>query len=602
MLGREDMSDKRIKICSISIKNFRSIRNETFLPKDFNIFVGLNDVGKSNVLKALNLFFNKQTDYNKEFSFESDFTYLFPTSSHGTKEIKIAVTFDIPDTYGDYGEYVWTKIWRTNDFFYEVILNKNGNEPSLKSRIPSALRRIKYRYVPAVKSTFYFRTLLGDLYKAVSASLNSPLVESTQVFSRAIKDYTVNLSNEVSAKLNMSSELTIPNDLNDIFQSLIFETTGVKNGIHVPLSSRGDGIQARHIPIILKYIADEDQKSRQQGSMKICTIWGFEEPENGLELMKSFQMADNFEEYSKEIQIFTTTHSPAFFMKRGNDLSQVFYVYKKDGNEDTTISIDSSEAEIAEKIGLMPLVAPFIAEQSDKIRTAEALYSKNFLTDIPTIMVEGETDAPILLSAIQCHSMQLARKIEQKQLRIVYKNDGSGTTQLVDWVYAWIYSGFRSKMIVLFDKDGAGVKAKQEIENSEIFRTKQNTISIRIQQIQPSPEILSLYDKKVFIDYEIEHLFSIDFWRKLIKAGLVSARKDEEVYKVFASFMNRNKTLEETINTLVEDKDIRETILLYEPKCLRKKQILELFLAQSDISSITSGFGKTIERLESYFC
>ncbi len=40
------MADKRIKISSIRIKNFRSIRNELIQPKDFNIFVGLNDAGK----------------------------------------------------------------------------------------------------------------------------------------------------------------------------------------------------------------------------------------------------------------------------------------------------------------------------------------------------------------------------------------------------------------------------------------------------------------------------------------------------------------------------------------------------------------------------
>ena len=81
----------RIKICSIQIKNFRSIRNETITPKDLNIFVGLNDAGKSNILKALNLFFNGETDYGKKFSFKDDFTYLFPKTSHSTKEIKITI-------------------------------------------------------------------------------------------------------------------------------------------------------------------------------------------------------------------------------------------------------------------------------------------------------------------------------------------------------------------------------------------------------------------------------------------------------------------------------------------------------------------------------
>lgn len=48
--------NNRIIITSIRIKNFRSIKNALIKVKDMNIFVGLNDVGKSNVLKALNLF------------------------------------------------------------------------------------------------------------------------------------------------------------------------------------------------------------------------------------------------------------------------------------------------------------------------------------------------------------------------------------------------------------------------------------------------------------------------------------------------------------------------------------------------------------------
>ena len=48
----------RAIIREIRIKNFRSIVEATIPLDNFNIFVGLNDCGKSNVLKALNLFFN----------------------------------------------------------------------------------------------------------------------------------------------------------------------------------------------------------------------------------------------------------------------------------------------------------------------------------------------------------------------------------------------------------------------------------------------------------------------------------------------------------------------------------------------------------------
>ena len=49
----------------IQIRYFRSVYNVILSNcKDINVITGKNDVGKSNILKALNLFFCQQTDYN----------------------------------------------------------------------------------------------------------------------------------------------------------------------------------------------------------------------------------------------------------------------------------------------------------------------------------------------------------------------------------------------------------------------------------------------------------------------------------------------------------------------------------------------------------
>ena len=78
-------------IREIQIKNFRSIRNMTISARKHNVIVGLNDVGKSNILRALNLFFNNQTDNGKAYDFDYDFAYHFPAKSKKTKEVVIAV-------------------------------------------------------------------------------------------------------------------------------------------------------------------------------------------------------------------------------------------------------------------------------------------------------------------------------------------------------------------------------------------------------------------------------------------------------------------------------------------------------------------------------
>ena len=68
-----------ITIKKIRIKNFRSIVDETIDLTDINFFVGKNDCGKSNVLKALNLFFNDQTDFLCDFNFSLDYSKLMST-------------------------------------------------------------------------------------------------------------------------------------------------------------------------------------------------------------------------------------------------------------------------------------------------------------------------------------------------------------------------------------------------------------------------------------------------------------------------------------------------------------------------------------------
>ena len=596
------MQDKRIKISSIRIKNFRSIRNELIQPKDFNIFVGLNDAGKSNILKAMNLFFNGETDYGRKFCFQNDFTYLFPKSSHSTKEIRITIKFDIPKTYAESGEYTWTKIWRTGEYFSEEIINSDGKAPNAKSRVPGALRRIKYRYVPAVKSRDYYRTLLGDLYTAVFASINNPLPEAVETFSSALKSYTKELSQNIEKQLGMKSVLSFPDDLNDVFEALIFETCGSLDGVYIPLDYRGDGIQARHIPIILRYIANEDQKSRNKGSMKVCTIWGFEEPENGLELLRTFNLADEFEKYATEIQIFVSTHSPAFYMKKESKSSCVLYVSKKNDTDETSIISTNGSRTIAEDMGLMPLVAPFIEEQSRRLQEAERIYKENVLTDVPTILVEGETDIDYLKIAIGQHSSLLKDMLDTNNLRIVCKNDGAGCTTLSDWTLAWTYSGFKSKLLALFDKDEAGISAKQAIERNEVFRNKQNSVSVKIQFIEPSDEIIELLNRKVSVLYEIEHLLSTDFWKKIIKCNYAEPRLIKEIGNMFSGLVPIDKTLNTVIDEIVESDDVRDTILKYKPKSKRKKKIVETLQKWDDKSSATEGFKRTICKIETYFC
>ncbi len=67
------MSVKFIK--DIEIAYFRSFYKETLIKcSDLNIIFGKNDIGKSNIIRALNLFFNGKTDDQTDFNFDIDFS------------------------------------------------------------------------------------------------------------------------------------------------------------------------------------------------------------------------------------------------------------------------------------------------------------------------------------------------------------------------------------------------------------------------------------------------------------------------------------------------------------------------------------------------
>ena len=57
-----------VTITKIHIENFRSIKSIDADLAQLAIFVGKNDCGKSNILRALNLFFNDETNPGIEFS------------------------------------------------------------------------------------------------------------------------------------------------------------------------------------------------------------------------------------------------------------------------------------------------------------------------------------------------------------------------------------------------------------------------------------------------------------------------------------------------------------------------------------------------------
>lgn len=393
-----------VTIEKIHIKNFRSIVDETIELSDFNTFVGKNDSGKSNVLKAMNLFFNNQTDTDTEFDFNKDYSKLAKRGAKQAKEIIIEVDVVIPYTYAESGVKTWTKVWRIDG-----LLSDNKRDLFKKgSKAITYLNRINYIYIPAVKSKEYFRFLLSQVYLSMTATANNSLSELNERYSAQLRNMTRGLSKDLKTVLHLDSAIQLPQDLNVLFRDLTFSTSDnfVKE---IDLDRRGDGIKARHIPSILRYMQRNAEKNKKKNSISSTYIWGFEEPENGVEYMSCFEMADELYKNRKDRQILLTTHSPAFYNKHDQKDVTCYFVYKSNTGASrykTNVNLST----ISEEIGFMPLVTPYIIEERNKylVRVNTLKHQLDGITEKynqavgrVVLITEGKTDTKHIKTAFE---------------------------------------------------------------------------------------------------------------------------------------------------------------------------------------------------------
>src|SRR5690606_37853472 len=264
--------------------------------EELAIFVGNNDAGKSNVLKALNLFFNGDTGFGERFNFSSDFSLGAVVPAKKAKEITIELVFRLPESYRKKGmsDLVYMKkVWRQDGEREE--LRKYGHcyvkdfkiegikEFARRSKTRNLLDGVKYVYVPAIKDAYFFRELQGRLYDGRASSMKGGWSVPASVFENFVQVSFINWLKDVNIVFQNENSIRLPKNLRSIFEELEFSSSGI------PLSKRGDGIKIRHIPSILRFI---ERQSSSSGGGIVPHIWGFEEPENNVEYISCGALCD----------------------------------------------------------------------------------------------------------------------------------------------------------------------------------------------------------------------------------------------------------------------------------------------------------------------
>lgn len=549
-----------IKIEKVEISYFRSFDdNRTVIAdiKNLNIFSGANDSGKSNILRALNLFFNGEIspgvpfDINRDLSINRenvvknqtkpkrfvDITVYFKGSKTKLRDehfsIKKRWNADSKHSTTVYQDKNWqAEIY--NLYREPNITKKFKEEEKYKGQREKSVNRILnsifFFYVPAVKDERFYAHLYSKLLSKIQKNESShkskdlKMVKAISDLEKLINEQTKDLLDGIE---DLKTNFSVPAKLEDFFATFDLKTREItsdadKQGISIRL--RGDGLRAKSIPILLSLL-EKNEKSIQNPIF----IWGFEEPENSYEYKNAQRLAQNFRDiYSKSKQIFITTHSFNFLSLEGSHISKyrvwksreysskIIPILENVSQQQILLNFKKSEKEkLEEDLGLYYLTRDLEKVYKEKMEATEFLLTKTKELDSliakhdHILLTEGKTDTQILREAWK-------KLYPTKTCKFIIEPRTGTDTLRIDLLGKSQDKDFNKNVIGIFDNDAEGNNKYKTFKNGfddtsdETYSIKKSKINNVYAMLLPIPVERKIYvppknSKKCF---EIEHYFN----------------------------------------------------------------------------------------------
>lgn len=460
----------------ISIRYFRSLHTIDLKKcSDLNIITGRNDAGKSNVIKALNLFFNEQTDWESEYDFYDNFSKkrleeVRQESVKGKQFISIKIEFERPRNYKGSLPPVFTVERRWNRDSKTFVQTDNLATLEKSKKLPTSLttaqrslakllNRTHFEYVPAIKDRGYVDNLLSRLQQSLldmTIDKDQNLLDTANNLAKHIEGQITDLKTDFEKATTLETFIKPPDKISSLFHSFLVSTETTDGD--VPLMFRGDGLQSRYIASVLHYIAVNSNDFH---------IWGYEEPEIALEYTHASKMADDFcGQYSSPSQIFLTTHSPAFVSLEEDNTSCYRALQENSASNIVNVALkrdfDHKET-IKDELGVLEIQKEVHDLYSERLKQFNELNERvGSLEDEvnrlhkPLVVTEGKTDRKILEIALE--------KLGQYPELIVRECDntggvgGTGGAGTLGKLIESIHPDDDRVVIAIFDNDDEGQK------------------------------------------------------------------------------------------------------------------------------------------------
>ncbi len=472
--------EAKLRIVSARIRNYRTVQEEAHIEVGNGLtLVGPNNAGKTNLLKAIRLFF---TGYENSLSYKREYDLSFGQNSQRTS---IALTFriednddkevslllqqiidmlDVPTPAGK--EFtIYLTFSSSSNPGYRIYPNskrptdnteKNQYSRLERSLIGFILNKFAVHYIPSDKSTEQLYSdlvlpfLLRKAYQAMEPHLAS--------ISKAMGDAAGSLNKSLSdAGLDsVESTFTFPDDPKRFFKDIDFFLSDPNK---TSVFNKGMGIQSAALLAAFNWITSEEVADGKD------VLWLLEEPESYLHPELASQCDRLISDLRDRSQVICTTHSLGFVPQ---DPKQVLGVMRADGWTKTQTFKTYHDA-------------------TDRIRRSLGVRFSDFYNlNHFNVLVEGETDREYF--QLFCELLKengLSKVFPILTSGLVSFLDQGGVSGLQGFVRA-TYQFIREERpcIIVVDGDNAGDKCRRDLQgylsNKKIpFQANRNFIVVR---------------------------------------------------------------------------------------------------------------------------
>ncbi|WP_322038969.1 ATP-dependent nuclease [Burkholderia diffusa] len=363
-----------MKILKIEIRRYRAFDKSVVIPlNNFTVITGPNNLGKSTVLSALDLFFSfferrgARGRSGLSYNYDVDYPKRYQGRSGRRWPTEIWVDMELDDDdisiisgAGDYeiGREIKVGIkFEWNDrlkLFQPNVYRTGPDSVEMDSNLFQWLsQHVRYVYISAERGVTNFRRTIYDELVSGALARISRSKQRLQALEKLFDDVRTELAvvetelvEELRKYLPSVKGMNFSIDDWSLGRLVTVNDVVVDDGANALLRHKGDGFKSLFSMSLLQYVAR--QKSKRN------LIFAIEEPEAHLHSSAIYEIKGALRKLSSDFQVLCTTHSPILIQRDDIKANVVVESSGRDDDFYSTARAAGKLEDIRKSLGIKP--------------------------------------------------------------------------------------------------------------------------------------------------------------------------------------------------------------------------------------------------------